>query len=125
MQLTIADCRALELALAVGRGAAGLTEIEEAASDFFERVGVADSIRPMNIKPEVWSGLGYDEEDFSKPEKNIEAAVKLIKGIQDRLDPKDRTPANIGSIYNFAGAEIVNDVGARIQRAYDEQLWKK
>ena len=96
-----------------------------AASDFFERVGVADSIRPMNIKPEVWSGLGYDEEDFSKPEKNIEAAVKLIKGIQDRLDPKDQTPAKIGSIYNYTGRELVNDYGARVQDVYDKKLWTK
>jgi soluble lytic murein transglycosylase-like protein len=96
-----------------------------AASDFFERVGVADSIRPMNIKPEVWSGLGFKEEDFYDPEVNIEAAVTLIKEIQDRLDPKDQTPAKIGSIYNYAGRELVNDYGARVQDVYDKKLWTK
>ncbi len=63
------------------------------------------------------------EEEFRKPEVNIRAAVTLIKRIEERLADKDRTPAKIGSIYNFTGREKVSDVGARIQKAFDKEPW--
>ncbi len=89
-----------------------------------EKVGLAESILPMNIKPRLWVGLiGVTEEEFRKPEVNIRAAVTLIKRIEERLADKDRTPAKIGSIYNFTGREKVSDVGARIQKAFDKEPW--
>ncbi len=91
-----------------------------------EKVGLAESILPMNIKPRPWAGLiGVTEAEFHIPEVNIRAAVTLIKRIQERLDKNDRTPAKIGSIYNFTGRESVSDVGARIQNAYNDKPWEK
>jgi len=87
-----------------------------------EDFGMASSILPMNIKPGLWAGLdGVKKEEFKNPEANIRAGVTLIKRIQDRLD--DPTPAKIGSIWVFAGAEKVSDKGARIQRIFDQKAW--
>lgn len=92
----------------------------------FEKIGLAESILPMNIKPRFWAGLiGVTEAEFRIPEINIRAAVTLIKRIEERLAVKDRTPAKIGSIYNFNGREKVSDVGARIQKAFDKKPWEK
>ncbi|MEE9250111.1 MAG: hypothetical protein V3U93_03160 [Alphaproteobacteria bacterium] len=89
-----------------------------------EKFGLAESILPMNIKARLWADLiGVKEEEFRKPEVNIRVAVTLIRRIQERLD--DPTPARVGSIYNFTGREKVSDVGARIQKAFDEKLWRK
>ena len=88
-----------------------------------EEWGLADSLFPMNIDSDQWNGIGgVKEEEFSDPEKNVRAGVALIKAIQKRLD--DATPAKVGSIWNFTGRENVNDFGARVQRAFDEKLWK-
>ena len=90
-----------------------------------ELVGVANTILPMNINPALWSGMGdVDPEDFKDPELNIRAAVALIKEISERLPETDRTPAKIGSVWNSTAAEHVNEIGARIQRVYDEQPWE-
>jgi len=87
-------------------------------------IGVARSLMPMNIRPNTWAGMdGKSIMDFHDPEKNIAAAVALIKRIQDRIP--DPTPSKIGSIWNFTGREKVNSLGARIGRAYKEQLWEK
>ncbi len=91
-----------------------------------EKVGLAESILPMNIKPRPWAGLiGVTEAEFHIPEVNIRAAVTLIKRIQERLHDNDRTPAKIGSIYNFTGREKVSDIGARIQKVYNDKPWEK
>ena len=87
---------------------------------------MASSILPMNIRPKPWAGLaGVKEEEFGKPERNIRAGVALIRAITERLRPEDRTPAKIGSIWNFAGRENVNRVGARIQSAFDAKAWTR
>ncbi|MCH8096895.1 MAG: hypothetical protein IID53_07435 [Proteobacteria bacterium] len=84
-----------------------------------ETAGMAKSLLPMNIKPGMWAGLdGVKKEEFENPEANIRAGVTLIKRIQDRLD--DPSEAKIGSIWNYTGAEKVNDKGARIQKIYDK-----
>ena len=94
------------------------------ASRGLERLGIAKSILPMQIKPHIWSGLdGIAEEEMHKPEKNIQASAELIKRIRDRIE--NPTVAKIASIWNFAGRENVNDRGKRIQNAYDEKLWLK
>ena len=83
---------------------------------------MAKSLFPMNIKPDMWAGLdGVKKEEFKNPEANIRAGVTLIKRIRDRLD--DPTPAKIGSIWVFAGAEKVRPEGARIQRIFDQKAW--
>ncbi len=89
-----------------------------------EKIGMARSILPINIKPGMWAGLdGVKKEEFKNPEANIRAGVTLIRRIQDRLD--DPTPAKVGSIWHFTGAEKVNDKGARIQRIFDQKAWSR
>lgn len=89
------------------------------AAKIAEELDMADSLFPMNIKPDMWAGLdGVKKEEFENPEANIRAGVTLIKRIRDRLD--DPSEAKIGSIWNYTGAEKVNDKGARIQRIYDK-----
>ena len=90
-----------------------------------EFVGVARSTLPMNINPTIWDGMGeVSGDEFDDPELNIRAGVALIKEISDRLPEQDRTPAKIGSIWNSAKAEHVNDVGARIGNAFDARSWE-
>ena len=91
-----------------------------------EKVGFADTILPMNINPRIWSGLlGVTEAEFSKPDINIKAGVMLIKRITEHLKEFDRSPAKIGSIYNFTGREKVSDIGERIQIIYEKKLWER
>ena len=75
----------------------------------------------MNIYPKIWGRLGLSKETASAPKKNIKAGVTLIKRIADRLD--NPTPAKIGSIWNYAGRENVNDYGAYVDRMYHEKPW--
>jgi peptidoglycan hydrolase-like protein with peptidoglycan-binding domain len=91
-----------------------------------ENAGFASSLLPMNIQNKTWAGIGgVKSNEFKNPERNIHAGVTLIKAITDRLRPEDRTPAKIGSIWNATAAEFVNEIGARIQRTFDEKTWKK
>lgn len=87
-----------------------------------EGIGKADSYLPMNIRPDIWHGLGISEKDASNPRKNIRAGVTLIKRIQDRID--NPTPEKIASIWNYAGREKVNNFGAFVGRIFREKPWK-
>jgi len=87
-------------------------------------MGAAKTLMPMNINPKTWEGMdGKSIKDFKDPEKNIAAAVALIRRIRDRIE--NPTPSKIGSIWNFTGREKVSSLGARIGRAYKERLWEK
>lgn len=87
-------------------------------------LGAAKTLMPMNINPKTWEGMdGKSIKDFKDPEKNIAAAVALIRRIRDRIE--NPTPSKIGSIWNFTGREKVSSLGARIGRAYKERLWEK
>ncbi|HBC07363.1 MAG TPA: hypothetical protein DC046_07240 [Rhodospirillaceae bacterium] len=87
-------------------------------------MGAAKTLMPMNINPKTWEGMdGKSIQDFKDPEKNITAAVALIRRIRDRIE--NPTPSKIGSIWNFTGREKVSSLGARIGRAYKERLWEK
>jgi hypothetical protein len=59
------------------------------------------------------------------PEKNIRAGVALIAAIRDRLDPKDRTPVKIGSIWHNLALENTDGLGAEIQKSFDEKSWTR
>lgn len=88
------------------------------------RLRLTRTLMPMNIDAQTWQGMnGNLPEDFRDPEKNIAASVILIERIRDRI--ADPTPSKIGSIWNFAGREKVNSLGARIGKAYEERLWEK
>lgn len=89
--------------------------------DVAEALGLADTILPMNISMETWSGLGAKPEEFFDPEINIRIGVTLVRRIRDRI--AEPTPEKIASIWIFTGRELVNDYGARVQDVYERQVW--
>ncbi|MEO3429731.1 hypothetical protein AAFN88_12775 [Pelagibius sp. CAU 1746] len=86
-------------------------------------IRVSSSALPMNIKSGVWGGLVGEGKDFYDPLVNIEAGVRLIRRIIERLQTP--TVAGVGSIYNFTGQEIVVDNGATVAEIYKTQPWKR
>ena len=84
-------------------------------------LGLSESLLPMNIRPDPWAAIEDPPADLSNPETNIRIAVTLIRRIGNRIE--DPTPAKVASIWNFAGRELVNDFGARVQDVYDRRLW--
>lgn len=46
----------------------------------------------------------------------------MIRRISERID--DPMPANVASIWNFTGRELVSDYGARVQDVYENRLWE-
>ncbi|MDC5868805.1 hypothetical protein OPW39_08190 [Vibrio europaeus] len=86
------------------------------------------SYRPMNLYYAEWKSLcedlGISERDLiESPEKNIYLGATLLKRIQVRIE--NPNVEKIASIYNFLGAELVTDYGARVGVIYREELWKK
>jgi hypothetical protein len=92
--------------------------------DFLEkRFPMRRSILPMNIHYRYWRTLGITKELVNCPYYNIDFGVILLSRIQARI--KNPTIAKIASIYNFLGAEKVNNYGARVAIIYFEQPWVK
>jgi hypothetical protein len=92
--------------------------------DFLEkRFPMRRSILPMNIHYRYWRKLGITKELVNCPYYNIDFGVILLSRIQARI--KNPTIAKIASIYNFLGAEKVNNYGARDAIIYFEQPWVK
>lgn len=87
-----------------------------------EGFDAADSLLPMNIRPDIWQGLGITKRTANDPRTNIRAGVTLIKRIRDRID--NPTPEKIASIWNFTGREKVNDFGAYVGRIFREKPWR-
>jgi len=81
------------------------------------------SVLPMNVQTEYWKNLGYTREQLKDPNINIKVGVALLKRIEERIEAP--TIDKIATIYNFLGAEMVNDYGARVRRIYEERLWEK
>jgi len=79
------------------------------------------SILPMNIRYTYWRKLGITKESIRCPYYNIDFGVILLSRIQARI--KKPTIAKIASIYNFLGAEKVNNYGARVNKIYHQQPW--
>lgn len=92
-------------------------------SEVSERHGLAKTILPMNVNPDPWAKLGFKDDDFHNPAVNIRVGVTLIKRIEDRLDPTDRTPDKVASIYHFLGGEKVDDYGARVAEVRKTKAW--
>lgn len=81
------------------------------------------TLRPMNVHVEYWSDLGYSREDLEKPETNIKAGVKILKGIIDRTP--GATIEQIATLYNNLAAEKVSDYGARVKQLLEDKEWEK
>ena len=97
--------------------------------DAFDAVGMdPSSIRPTNINPEVWRGLGGITPDNARdPKVNIRAGALLIKRIADRI--RNPTPIKIAAIWHFAGQEKTSadqrGYAARVAFAMQNKLWEK
>lgn len=81
------------------------------------------SILPMNINYKYWRDLGVTKEILGCPYYNIEFDVILLSRIKDRIE--EPSIAKIATIYNFIGAEIVTDYGARVHSIYIKKPWVK
>lgn len=89
-----------------------------------ESVSLSDTIMPMNINPAIWGPLlDRPARGLKSPRDNIEAAVILLKRIQQRIT--DPTIEAIASVWNFVGREKTNDIGAYVGRVYIERPWEK
>ena len=91
--------------------------------DAYVPLDINKTIRPMNIHTEFWKNLGYSRDDLKKPKKNIEAGVKLLKRIQDRMP--GASVEKIASVYNSLDARYVTDYGARIKKLMQDKPWEK
>lgn len=81
------------------------------------------TILPMNIHYRYWRQLGVTKESLACPYYNIEYGVILLSRIKARLEQP--TVRKIATLYNFIGAEEVNDYGARVAALCREQPWNK
>ena len=88
-----------------------------------EGLGIAGSIFPMNMNPEIWGPLGFDGTTALDPKVNIRAGVTLIKRLTERLE--DASPEKVGTVYNSTAKESVTDYGAYVGRVYREKPWSK
>lgn len=79
------------------------------------------SILPMNVRPDTWSGLGYSRDDLKNPQTNIEAGIRIIKGITERLE--NPSVRSVATLYNSLAKDKVSDYGARVQAIYDSKPW--
>lgn len=90
--------------------------------DFLERrFPMRQSILPMNIYYSYWKKLGITRELLNCPYYNIDFGIILLSRIQVRI--KNPSIAKIASIYNYLGAEKVNNYGARVAKIYFTQPW--
>lgn len=88
-----------------------------------EAAGVAESLYPMNIRPDLWSALGFAPEQFKTAETNIRAAALLLRRIHDRLE--NPTISKLATLYNSLPKDRVTDYGARVAEVYRGKRWRE
>ena len=80
----------------------------------------------MNVHSYYWAKLleqkGYSREDLKDEKINVEVGVALLIELWNRVD--NPTIAKVATLYNFLGAEKVNDYGARVAKVYRHKPWK-
>jgi len=92
--------------------------------DFLEkRFPMRKSILPMNIYYSYWRDLGVTKELLNCPFYNIDFGMILLSRIKARI--KKPSIEKIATIYNFLGAEKVNDYGSRVNKIYYQQPWNR
>ncbi|MCB2107506.1 MAG: hypothetical protein KDE14_07390 [Rhodobacteraceae bacterium] len=92
-------------------------------SPITDRLGISETVLPMNINPKTWRDLGLpDRRSALDDAKNIAAGTELIKRIQDRVaGPQIEKTA---TLYNNLFADSINDYGARVARVYQSRPWE-
>lgn len=83
----------------------------------------AKSVFPMNIRPDIWSRLGFSDRDFYNPRTNIRAAALLIKRIHERVE--EPTVSKIATLYNLLPRNSVTEFGARVAEVYHSKAWDR
>ncbi len=86
-------------------------------------LGRAESLYPMNIRPNPWQGLAGEQEDLNDPDANVRAGVTLIKRISNRLS--DPSIAKIATLYNSLAKDQVTNYGAQVEQIYNDKLWQR
>jgi hypothetical protein len=93
------------------------------AANIAEALGIASSLFPMNINPDLWGSLSPYGNDFYEPRNNIAAAAELLRRISDRVPDGDL--AKIATLYNGLGYDNVTDFGARVAAVYASKAWQQ
>lgn len=89
-----------------------------------DKVGMSESILPMNIQKKRWSAIiGREPKDLNDPDTNIEAGTVLLQRIRDRIIQP--TPAKIASIWHSLGATKTDEFGEYVGHIYREKPWRK
>ncbi|EOX4464715.1 hypothetical protein [Vibrio alginolyticus] len=99
--------------------------------DSFSEVGkwcglIIHQSKKHGVDPRLVAAIMYMETthgwyDKVYPYYNIEFGITLLSRIQARIE--NPTIRIIATIYNFLGAEVVSDYGARVAKLYLEQPW--
>ena len=88
-------------------------------------IGQNRTILPMNVHDTLWGSDVGTREQLLDPRFNINAGARILAGIQNNLEPQDRTAANIATLYNKLGATQVTNYGARVNAIYQTKPWNK
>ncbi len=89
-----------------------------------DKMGLSESIMPMNIQQNRWSSLiDKTPGDMYDPAYNIEAVTLLLRRISDRIEKP--TPAKVGSIWNYIGREKTNEFGEYVGKVYEYKPWRR
>lgn len=87
-------------------------------------LGKSKTVMPMNINNSMWSGLiDKKPQDIYNPKNNIEAGVKLLSRIRDRVEKPNAS--KIGTLWNDLDSKKVNEFGQYIGEVYTKKPWKK
>lgn len=87
-----------------------------------DKVGLSDSILPMNIQKNRWAKIiDKNPEDMYDSNLNIEASTVLLKRIRDRIEKP--TPEKIGTIWNSSERTKTSVFGEYIGKVYHEKPW--
>lgn len=78
------------------------------------------TIRPMNVHSAFWSDL-VSRESLADPATNIEAGVRILAGISDRV--ADPTPEKILSLYNNLRTDQITGYGLTAATYYRDKPW--
>jgi hypothetical protein len=82
-----------------------------------------DTVRPGNINPALWGGVGATRENVHDSTSNIQATANLLSRIHSRTHHP--TVAKVATLYNGLGLDAVNDYGASVEDVYRRRPWLK
>jgi hypothetical protein len=86
--------------------------------------GKNKSILPMNINVDYWGNTFGDRKTLLNPEANIRAGAEMLFRIQSYL-PQGSPVSHVATLYNNINAHQVTEYGARVQKLYEAEPWRK